>query len=259
MAESRQKDVQILEQGNIYFFYRPKVDEPSVKGLEDVERFYMVLEPKQKDEHLYRLIVIGQKKMPEIKPHGRGDSSWGFVDKVSQKAEEIEDEFDAKTYQTKTRGVQTREPARPVGEGIYNIVRHQDHKHFVYVLNLPRQVGQVQKAFQLREEGSYILSIKNPYQPAPRQVGFSGKEPHYPTDLQQKFGEHKWIPADPPSFLDYKDTQILLIGAELDVSGELGINLHPQNEKDALDAIVNDLNLELSQHPPAPLFKGQWQ
>ena len=24
MAESRQKNVQILEQGNIYFFYRPK-------------------------------------------------------------------------------------------------------------------------------------------------------------------------------------------------------------------------------------------
>jgi hypothetical protein len=259
MAESKQKNVHILEQGNIYFFYRPKVDEPSVKGLEDVERFYMVLEPKQKDEHLYRLIVIGQKKMPEIKPHGGGDSSWGFVDKVSQKAEEIEDELDVKTYQTKTRGEQTREPARPVGEGIYNIVRHQDHTHFVYVLNLPRQMGEVQKAFQLREEGSYILSIKNPYQPAPRQVGFSGKEPDYPTDLQKKFGKHKWIPADPPSFLDYKDTQILLIGAELDVSGELGINLHPQNEKDALDAIVNDLHLELSQHPTAPLFKGQWQ
>ena len=259
MAESKQKNVHILEQGNIYFFYRPKVDEPSVKGLEDVERFYMVLEPKQKDEHLYRLIVIGQKKMPEIKPHGGGESSWGFVDKVSQKAEEIEDELDVKKYQTKTRGEQTREPARPVGEGIYNIVRHQDHTHFVYVLNLPRQMGEVQKAFQLREEGSYILSIKNPYQPAPRQVGFSGKEPHYPTDLQKKFGKHKWIPADPPSFLDYKDTQILLIGAELDVSGELGINLHPQNEKDALDAIVNDLHLELSQHPTAPLFKGQWQ
>jgi hypothetical protein len=43
MTESKQKDVQILEQGNIYFFYRPKVDEPSVEGLEDVERFYMVL------------------------------------------------------------------------------------------------------------------------------------------------------------------------------------------------------------------------
>src|SRR6266567_6747518 len=256
MAESKQQDVHILEQGNIYFFYRPKVGERSAEGLEDVERFYMVLEPKQKDEHLYRLIVIGQKKMPEIKPHGGGDSSWGFVDKVGQKAEEIEDELDLKTYQTKTRGEQTREPARPVGEGLYNIVRHQDHTHLVYVLNLPRQIGEVQKAFQLREEASYILSIKNPYQPAPRQVGFSGKEPHYPTDLQKKFGKHKWIPADPPSFLDYEDTQILLIGAETDVSDELGINLHPQNEQDALDAIVNDLHLELSQHPTAPLFKG---
>ncbi len=259
MAESRQKDVQILEQGNIYFFYRPKVDEPSVEGLEDVERFYMVLEPKQKDEHLYRLIVIGHKKMPEIKPHGGGNGYWGFVDKVSQEEEEIEDELDAKTYQTKTRGLQTIEPARPVGEGLYNIVRHQDHTHLVYVLNLPRRLGEVQKAFQLSEEGSYILSIKNPHQPAPRQVGFSGKEPHYPKDLQKKFGEHKWIPADPPSFLNYEGAQILLIGAESDVSDELGINLQPQNEKDALDALLNDLHLELSQHPMAPLLKGQWQ
>jgi hypothetical protein len=254
MTESKQKDVQILEQGNIYFFYRPKVDEPSVEGLEDVERFYIVLEPKQKDKHLYRLIIIGRKKMPEVKPHGGRHSYWGFVEKVSQKAEEVEDELDPKT-----QGVRTKAAARPVGEGLYNIVRHQDHTHLVYVLNLPRQIGEVQKAFLLREEGSYILSIKNPHQPAPRQVGFSGKEPHYPENLEKKLGKHKWIPADPPSFLDYEGTQILLIGAEQDVSEELGINLHPQSEKDALDAIVNDLHLELSQHPIAPLLKGRWQ
>ncbi|HEX4206137.1 MAG TPA: hypothetical protein VHZ51_18455 [Ktedonobacteraceae bacterium] len=259
MTENKQKEVQILEQGNIYFFYRPKVDKPSVEGLEDVERFYMVLEPKQKDKHLYRLIIIGQKKMPEIKPHGGRYSDWGFVDKVSQKAEEVEDELDAKTYRTKTRGEQTREPARPVSEGLYNIVCHQDHTHLVYVLNLPRQIGEVQKALQLGEEGSYILSIKNPHQPAPGQVGLRGKEPRYPEDLEKKLGKHKWIPADPPSFLDYEGTQILLIGAESDASEELGIDLQPQSEKDALDAIVNDLRLELPQHPLAPLFKGQWQ
>jgi hypothetical protein len=86
----------------------------------------------------------------------------------------------------------------------------------------------------------------------------SGKEPHYPEDLEKKLGAYKWIPADPPTFLNYEGTQILLIGAALDVSEELGSKLHPQSEKDALDAIVNDLHLELSQHPLAPLLKGQW-
>jgi hypothetical protein len=34
-------DAEVLEQGDIYFFYRPKKGE-EVKGIEDVRRFFMV-------------------------------------------------------------------------------------------------------------------------------------------------------------------------------------------------------------------------
>jgi hypothetical protein len=34
-------DAEVLEQGDIYFFYRPKKSE-EVKGIEDVRRFFMV-------------------------------------------------------------------------------------------------------------------------------------------------------------------------------------------------------------------------
>ena len=37
---------QVLEQGDIYFFYRPKKDAQEVKGVEDVRRFFMVTAPK---------------------------------------------------------------------------------------------------------------------------------------------------------------------------------------------------------------------
>jgi hypothetical protein len=35
----------IIEQGDIFFFYRPKVGTEEVKGIKDVQRFYMVTKP----------------------------------------------------------------------------------------------------------------------------------------------------------------------------------------------------------------------
>jgi hypothetical protein len=40
----------ILEQGDIYFFYRPKKDVKEVKGIEDVRRFFMVTGPERKQQ-----------------------------------------------------------------------------------------------------------------------------------------------------------------------------------------------------------------
>lgn len=39
-------NVEILKQGDIYFFYRPKKDAQEVKGVEDVRRFFMVIAPE---------------------------------------------------------------------------------------------------------------------------------------------------------------------------------------------------------------------
>jgi hypothetical protein len=38
---------EILEQGDIYFFYRPKEGVEEVKGIEDVRRFFMVTGPEK--------------------------------------------------------------------------------------------------------------------------------------------------------------------------------------------------------------------
>lgn len=60
----RQKEaVQTLEKGNVYFFYRPKVEEEAPEGLEDVQRMYMILAPD--GEERFRETVIGRKKLPE--------------------------------------------------------------------------------------------------------------------------------------------------------------------------------------------------
>jgi len=90
---------QVLERGNIYFVYRPRVEETSVSGLEDIQRFFMILSPH--NNQLHRLIVIGRKKLPEIED--RHERNWGFVQKVAHDAHDVEAELSRITYATKTR------------------------------------------------------------------------------------------------------------------------------------------------------------
>jgi predicted RNA-binding protein with PUA-like domain len=62
MAKSRtnNKSKKIIEQGDIFFFYRPKVGAEEVEGIKDVQRFYMVTSPD--DSNKYRLFLVGQKQ-----------------------------------------------------------------------------------------------------------------------------------------------------------------------------------------------------
>ncbi|MFL6492171.1 MAG: hypothetical protein ACJ70O_03625 [Nitrososphaera sp.] len=62
---SREDASQIVEQGDIFFFYRPKVGAEEVSSTEDVQRFYMVTALEEKDRK-YRLFILGRKKLPEI-------------------------------------------------------------------------------------------------------------------------------------------------------------------------------------------------
>lgn len=89
---------QVLEKGSIYFIYRPKVEQETVKGMEDVQRFYIVLSPYRKD--IYRLMVVGRQTMPDI----GGERNWAFVQNIGRRPEDVEDELDRDVYRTKTRG-----------------------------------------------------------------------------------------------------------------------------------------------------------
>jgi hypothetical protein len=60
----------IIEKGDIFFFYRPKVGTEEVENIRDVQRFYMVTSPEvvknKKKKDIYRLFLVGQKQLPEI-------------------------------------------------------------------------------------------------------------------------------------------------------------------------------------------------
>ena len=57
--QQQQNQTEILEYGDIYFFYRPKVRSEQVKGIEDVRRFFMITAPEHKQIMMVRIANIG--------------------------------------------------------------------------------------------------------------------------------------------------------------------------------------------------------
>jgi hypothetical protein len=247
----------VLERGHIYFAYRPRVDAQGAHGLADVQRLSMILSPQGKDA--YRLLIVGAKSLPA--PTGQEDrTAWAFVEKVSSRPEDVEVELDPKTYLTTTRGERHRPAARPAGEGVYAIVRHRSHTHFVYVLELPREPGEVQRALSIAREASDIVTVRNPRAEAPPGTGLDeARRARFPRTLQQRFRGRRFINLDPPDFLNHEGAEILLIATRAGAIEELGLTLDREHETEETAAIFEDLRLEKSLHPLTPLFKGAWE
>ena len=250
------RPAEILEKGEIYFIYAPRVQEEKVAGLAGVERFYLVMHPFEKE--IYRLLIIGHKKLPPIRQ--RGEAYWAFVEDVNPSAEAIENTFDPEKYQTATRGERFRGPGRPAGEGVYALAKHDKHDHLVFALELPETLGPVQKDLNIEKQASYILSVKNPNQPTPAGVGLEeAQEARYSESLQKEFGNRRFISRDLPEFLNYPGTQILFIPAAQNYVKVLRIRLQPQKETLETAEIFSDLKLEKPIHPIQTLVKGGWE
>jgi hypothetical protein len=198
--------ISILGKGNIYFFYRPKIEHAEAHQLEDVQRFFMVLKPETIDR--YTLIIVGKKRLPKEE---ETKSNFAFIEKTFKKTEDLSEAFKAQEYSTSTRGKRKLAPVRAVGEGQFALVHHEQHSHLIYQLRAPEKAGHVQEDFHLEEKGDYIISVKNPEQPSPSYVGLSPKEKaHYPKKLQERFGDKKFIPLNSEEFLHYEGAEFLL-------------------------------------------------
>jgi hypothetical protein len=270
MAQKTNSDSgpEILEQGNIYFLYRPKVrpardDEGEDKGeneevaaedIEDVQNFYIVLKPQG---GRFRLINVGRKRLPDIEEHER---LWGFVEKVADSGREIEEELQRATYETKTRGERVLPAARPAGEGVYALVRDGSRTFLAWALELPKKPGPVQKAFNIPEQASLAISIANPEKrggPRTAQLG-EEQQAHYPKSLQKEFRGRRFATED-PRLLDYEGAQVIFIGARDDPEEAYHIDLQPEEESESTAEIFKELRLAKSRHPVEPLLRGEWQ
>lgn len=246
-----ERHIEVLERGDIYFAYRPRVGIETAVGQDDVQRLFMILSPRYRD--LYRLITIGRKELPDTETRER---NWGFVKRVGRNPEDVEDELDEEVYKTKTRGTRLLPAARPVGEGVYEIAKHGDHTHLAYALELPKRTGKVQEGFNLEEEGSYIITVKNPEKPAPEGAGLNEEQKaEFPQRLKKRFEGRSFVNAEPTEFLDYEGAELVLVGAREGSE----IELKPEAETEASAEIFRDLKLEREKHPVKPLFEGEWE
>jgi hypothetical protein len=129
------KRVDVLESGNVYFFFRPEVEEAAEK-LEEAQRMFVVLAPEE--PHRYRLLVIRRRSFSQ---ESEIDRTSGFVDAVSGEPKCVEDRLAPEAHQRKITGESHLPALRPIGEGVYRIIRHDDHTHFAYVWSFLKLVG----------------------------------------------------------------------------------------------------------------------
>jgi hypothetical protein len=244
----------ILERGDIFFLYRPKLNAISVHSLGDIQRFYTVLKPDAKN--LFRRIIIGRKRLTDIQKHER---TWGFVDLVTRSAEQLDEELDPQRYLTKTRGERLEPAGRPAGEGVYLIACHENHTHIAYALELPKTPGEAQQQLNIRKQASIIVTVKNPDADSPPRADLPpSRKPDYSASLKRKFSNKRFVDLDPPDFLNYPGTELILIGASANAASELGIQLHPRRKRKESAATFTELKLEPNLHPTEPLMAGKW-
>ncbi|CAG8617511.1 4674_t:CDS:2 [Ambispora leptoticha] len=285
----------VLEKGHISFFYRPKISSTHPSNPNQVQRLYIMLIPtlirptladkpietfaqKMEEGKTFdekgegkligkpRLLIMAKKKLPEVEKHAR---YWTFVEKSFENLDDIKSSLGMEHYSTKTRGERTLQPCRPLGRGAYLISEHNNHTHLSYVLELPSQPGEVQSAFSIKHEASYIITVKNPTLGNPPGAGLpSSKKSSYPPELMEKFEGLRFAPLRTTEFLDYENCELVLIGTDEDIKGELGAPgeyLESWADEEAKEvqllkdrAIFEELHLEPKDFPHESL-KGIWE
>jgi hypothetical protein len=257
----------ILEEGDIYFFYRPKKNSTEVKDIDDVRRFFMVTSVNKRydktgnkiektQKQFYRLFVIGKKSLPEVRQSEARSSEryWARVGGIFDKLDNITKELFADEFR---KG----DGARPVGAGKYVIARHQSHAELAYVLVTPQEPGAAQEELGIEKEASFIISVINPKNPAPQGFPSSEEPPKYPDKVLEEFNKSEnFVSLESDTHLiDYQNSQVILIGAREGknvIKRDLGIDIDEENGQKKSD-IIRKLKLEHQKVPTKPLMEGK--
>jgi hypothetical protein len=300
-ADSRRNDIddddnqeataEVLEKGDIFFFYRPKtkiVDDGSgggVKSIEDIRRFFMVtasttttiadntgskyhgqfdnanrtISKEEGESSRYRLFVIGKKSLPEIRTTEarRSERYWAKVGGIFENPQELTNELLADEFR---KG----DAARPVGEGKYAIVKHQDHAELAYVLEMPQEPGEAQRELGIEKEASYIVSVINPKVPVPAGYPSSEEPPDYPESVLREFGKNENFVslARDLRFINFQNAQMILVGAREGkdvIQKEFGVDIKEEKETVHSADVFSKLKIEKDRVPIKPLIEGKFE
>ncbi len=185
----------VLERGDISFFYRPAVqpaDAPVVTP--GVQAFFVVLSTSGR----HRRVRIGRKRMPAP----TGERFWAKVERVGTLQRVLADQLESEEYTTKTRGARFQPGARPIAQGCYAFVRHDDHVHLVY--RVDHVEADAPEEVRVPEAMSHI-------------VLFERLDP----------GRALWTTAGDPDRLDEEGAELVLVGVDDEPERALGIDVLP--------------------------------
>lgn len=186
---------EVVERGDISFFFRPAVQAAdAVVTTLGVQSLFFVLS----SEHgLHRRIRVGKKHMPT-----RGKRFWARVERTGSLQRVLGDLMEDEHYPTKTRGHRYQPGARPIAQGCYAFVRHDDHIHLEYRIDLfePEAPDEVRPA----EAASHVVLFE----------ATGGKRA-------------TWSTVGEPSRLDLAGEELVLVGVDEAPERELGIEVLP--------------------------------
>lgn len=203
-----------IEKGDIYLFYRNKVDINRAKSRDDIQRLYLILAPDEIEKA--RLFVVGKKRLPEIiKGESKSTEREWMMNYMTAKPEKLAKELGPIAYETSTKGKREQGEAIPCAEGRYTIFERDGNTQIAYKLEKPEKPGKAQKEMGILPEASYVISVKNP---DIEMKGFPEEKPDFPKNLKNKFADERWLSVDETKFLNYPKAQLLLVGAHKDLS-----------------------------------------
>jgi hypothetical protein len=148
--------VEVLERGDIAFFYRPSVraaDAPPGADAGGVQRFFFVLIPADGPA---RRLRVGKKRLPTRS----GQRFWVLVERVGSLDEVLTDQLEDERYPTRTRGERYQPGARPVAQGCYAFVRHGDHCHLAFRVDQAEAAEELPEDVRVPDAASYVVLTK---------------------------------------------------------------------------------------------------
>jgi hypothetical protein len=212
---------EVIEQGSVTFFYRPRVEEQHASELDDVQRLIVLLSPE--GSAFERAIAIGRKRLPRS---SRRDRFWGFVDLVLTHYD-MHAALGAQVYGTKTRGLRHLPAAKPFASGTYEIASHGSHSHLRWRVEHLEEADPIAAEVEIEDGADYIVTVANPdpiawglLQPPDLQSElFDDLELHvtiptpFPPSLQQRFRNRRFTQLDSVEWLDHPGAELVFVGS----------------------------------------------
>jgi hypothetical protein len=173
---------EVLERGDLQFFWTPSVQPADAdEHVLRVQSLFAILSPEVGG---HRRLRIGKKRMPA----SSRDRFWARIERVGSLQRVLGDKLEPEQYMTKTRGERVQPGARPLAQGTYAFVHHDDHVHLTYEVE-PFSFEDAPEGLSIAERGDHLVLFKAP------------------DDARAV-----WSPSGEVQSLDREGTQIVLVG-----------------------------------------------